>query len=907
MSNAVGILKAVCIGLDVAIFLLKTNRGLKATEFCDECVILLQNFDSGTHLEISEDIINVYCAISGYTNAARYNATKLLNKLHRAAILTIQLGDKCHEQNRFEEAKQVFESAVTILKTTDHGREEAVAQGRLGVLHSTLYEKQKAIGHHKKALDIAIEIGDKQGEGASYGNLGSVYYTLGDYKTAKEYHDKGLAIAIETGDKEKEVTSNRNLGILFRSLGEYSKAKDYYMKAFAIAEEIGDRKKECANYLSLGFLYHQLSKNKVAKEYFDKALSMSIETGDRTVEVGATLGLATVFASVHDNEWAKEHFEKALVINREYGNRAIEAEIYLSFGNLKFKLAEYDEGEDYLQKARSISIEIGDKMTELQSLFCIAILKTSQSKIEEAKQYLLQCIKKYEQIRSFLKGNEELQISLLEEYGLFPFKMLTKLLCNTGEFRDALYVEELRRARSLTESMAHKFSLEIHISADPKTRFEIENIVKKERNCAFLYISYYKRQVYLWILKANGDIFFRATDEVKVNTLDAEQVCDVEGIFKKSTVGFGVLPSANCEDRPLDDNKMTSVHEGSRVTLRDETKNTDSRIRRLCYKLIFAPVADLLTEPEIVIVPDRFSYRVPFAALRDEPTGKYLSENYRIRIIPSLTNLRVIQECPADYHSQTGALVAGDPTVGRVHYIGRLIDITPLFWANKEARIVGEVLDVAPLLGKRATKQAILRAMPSVSLIHISAHGNPERGEIALSPQSTTNSIPQETDYLLTMSDISRVQVRAKLVVLSCCHSGRGLIKGEGVLGLARAFLASGARSVLVASWALEDEAMAELMKNFYKHLVRGESANESLHQAMKWLRSNGFNRPFQWAPFVLMGDNVTFDFTKIGLNRKRATLKAAIELVVLSIKRNSQREMRKNSARESKAIIKQE
>ena len=209
----------------------------------------------------------------------------------------------------------------------------------------------------------------------------------------------------------------------------------------------------------------------------------------------------------------------------------------------------------------------------------------------------------------------------------------------------------------------------------------------------------------------------------------------------------------------------------------------------------------------------------------------------------------------------TDALLAGDPTVDKVHYNGRLIDITPLFHARKEAEMVGELLGIEPLLGSRATKQAVLQAIPSVSLIHLAAHGNAERGEIALSPQCTTNSTPQEEDYLLTMSDIEGVQVRAKLVVLSCCHSGRGLVKKEGVLGIARAFLASGARSVLVASWALEDEATAKLMKHFYKHLVGGESASESLHQAVQWLRSNGFPKPSQWAPFVLIGDNVTFDF----------------------------------------------
>ena len=115
----------------------------------------------------------------------------------------------------------------------------------------------------------------------------------------------------------------------------------------------------------------------------------------------------------------------------------------------------------------------------------------------------------------------------------------------------------------------------------------------------------------------------------------------------------------------------------------------------------------------------------------------------------------------------------------------------------------------------------------------------------------------------MTASDIAQVQLRAKLVVLSCCHSARGEIKAEGAVGIARAFLGSGARSVLVSLWALEDSSTEQLMSHFYDRLVRGESASDSLHQAMEWMRCNGYSDVRQWAPFVLIGDNVTFDFGK--------------------------------------------
>ncbi|CAH3108407.1 unnamed protein product, partial [Pocillopora meandrina] len=197
---------------------------------------------------------------------------------------------------------------------------------------------------------------------------------------------------------------------------------------------------------------------------------------------------------------------------------------------------------------------------------------------------------------------------------------------------------------------------------------------------------------------------------------------------------------------------------------------------------------------------------ISFAALSEKEGAQYLSEIHRIRVIPSLTTLRIIQDSPEDYHSNTGALIIGNPKVDW---------LLPLPCARKEVDVVGRLVGVPPLVDEKATKQAVLERISSVSLIHIAAHGNAERGEIA---------------YML----------RAKLVVLSCCHSGSGDIRAEGVIGIARAFLGSGARSVLVALWAISDSATEQLMNRFYEHLVEGESASKSLHQAMKWMRKNG-------------------------------------------------------------------
>jgi len=251
-----------------------------------------------------------------------------------------------------------------------------------------------------------------------------------------------------------------------------------------------------------------------------------------------------------------------------------------------------------------------------------------------------------------------------------------------------------------------------------------------------------------------------------------------------------------------------------------------------------------------------------------------LSESIRIRTVPSLTTLRLITVSPEDYHSKSGALLVGDPCLKQVTDRWGDPKFQELKYARQEVKMIGDILKIPPLTGTEATKNYVLERITSVSLVHIAAHGRAEAGEIALAPNAGWENdpiilksrlklkIPKEEYYILKMSDVLAVRLRARLVVLSCCHSGRGEVKSEGVVGIARAFLAAGARSVLVSLWAISDEATMEFMKRFYEHLADGESASVALHQAMKTLRnSERFCAAKNWAPFVLIGDDVRVDF----------------------------------------------
>ena len=307
--------------------------------------------------------------------------------------------------------------------------------------------------------------------------------------------------------------------------------------------------------------------------------------------------------------------------------------------------------------------------------------------------------------------------------------------------------------------------------------------------------------------------------------------------------------------------KQIGVHQSlwKKIGSRKEIEDQGGALKVL-YDIFIAPFSHLIEGDELVIVPDGSSFLIPYSALVDQ-NSRYLSETLRIRLVPSLTSLRLLAECPEGRHSTSGALLVGNPWVETVRIKG-CKPFPQLPGAEEEVNMIGKILNVEPLTGKNATKDRVLSALNSVSLVHIAAHGRTETGEIILSPNFPDAKRPKERDFLLTMADVLGAKVHAKLVVLSCCSSGRGKIKVEGVVGIARAFLGAGARSVIATLWAIDDEATLAFMRHFYEHLVAGQSASKSLHQAMKWMReSEKFNAVKHWAPFVLIGDDVTLNF----------------------------------------------
>ena len=433
----------------------------------------------------------------------------------------------------------------------------------------------------------------------------------------------------------------------------------------------------------------------------------------------------------------------------------------------------------------------------------------------------------------------------------FAYTGRWRVLLKQGKVVEALCAAEQGRAQALNDLMEFNYGFQAtyqQLHAQQESIFDSFSFLPS----IAVFIAIDEREIVFWVVQDGKDVELRKK-ELSDNSF-------LVLLVVTASIEIGVRRDLKCEDRSLDKLGDRKVANERYLQTPPEPVPAQTNALRTFYDIIIDPIADLIRGNELIMVPVGPLCLAPFAAFMDS-NSRYLCEVCRIRVIPSLTSLKRITDSPDDYHSNTGLLLVGDPWVQEVVCQGKILEQLP--FARKEVQMIGRIFNTKPLTGREATKKEALRRLPSVALVHIAAHGRMETGEIALAPNTTRASqIPAKEDFLLTMKDVMSVQIRARLVVLSCCHSGLGEIKAEGAVGIARALLGAGARAVLVSLWAIDDDATLGFMELFYSHLAKGKSASESLNKAMNGMReSDKFNEVKHWAPFVLIGDDVTLEF----------------------------------------------
>jgi CHAT domain-containing protein/tetratricopeptide (TPR) repeat protein len=273
----------------------------------------------------------------------------------------------------------------------------------------------------------------------------------------------------------------------------------------------------------------------------------------------------------------------------------------------------------------------------------------------------------------------------------------------------------------------------------------------------------------------------------------------------------------------------------------------------------------------LILVPDDVLHQLPFAALRDSPQAPPLASRFELTEAPSAT-LWLGWEQRQPPPSPVPALALADPPLPGALGEPRLAAakeraaaaifasgarLGPLPYARRESQAVVRNLGGGSIrrLGEDAS-EAFVKATPLArfGVLHFATHAvtdeaNPDRSGVLLAPGAANQ------DGLLQIREIVDLHLDGRVVVLSACSSNTGaLLRGEGVMSLARAFFQAGARTVVASLWRLRDDEAADFFDRFYRHLGRGASVAAALQGAQTELIAEGAPAA-AWAGLVVLGD----------------------------------------------------
>jgi len=241
-----------------------------------------------------------------------------------------------------------------------------------------------------------------------------------------------------------------------------------------------------------------------------------------------------------------------------------------------------------------------------------------------------------------------------------------------------------------------------------------------------------------------------------------------------------------------------------------------------------------------VIVPDNVIWHVPFPSLQ-RTDGKYVAEVASISYVPSLAVLHVLKA--GVRHVGRKVFVMGDPGEETPEQTREASAVAGLYGAGNSRE----------LLGKAATLGQFKAVSPEYDVVHVAAHG------IFDDRDPMSSHMVLASSRWLQAREIQDMRLKAELVVLSGCETGKGAFEdGEGLVGMSWAVLAAGAHGVVASAWRVEASSTTEMMLAFHAGMLRGTGKGEALRRAqVRLIHTAKYGHPYYWAAFRLTGDGV--------------------------------------------------
>jgi len=773
------------------------------------------------------------------------------------------LGMLLRDMGRLEDAKFRFEQALKMYEALLNGDPEnaqyqsamAGTQDNLGAVLYNRGRLEDAKFRFERALKMREALLNTDPENTQYqlsvaatlNNLSAVLYNMGKLEDAKFRFEQALKMyeALlnanpENAQFQSEVAGTQNnLGALLSNMGRFEDAKFRFEQALKMCEALLNADPENAQYQSdvattqnnLGRLLYGMGRLEDAKILYEQALKMheALLNGDpenaqyRLNVAGTQNNLGILLRDKGNFSEALVYLSKALNLVSPSGNPDLGFRILGARGSCHEKMSNLKQAyEDYCESIERIELIRSQFSQEEYKLDIMG----DKAGVYSAMISLL-CMKENDAGRAWEYVGRAKSRTLLDYLSLIELPVPQGIPKNL-QFKEKELLESIRildrQARttekadqaSLLSQEITKLHSELNKLYDQMVAFApeyvdlrrgqplpiggiIDLLKKQSKKTAF--VEYYTtpEKVFIFVMHSE-DI----KPKVKIVDLSSQQLIGYVMRYFQEIVNFSYMPEV------------------------------EEKWQELAEYLIAPVLEDIDGYEMLYLIPHGLLHYLPLHALYIN--GKRLIERFPIAYAQSLTAIKYAQR-------------KGGEKLDSCLSMGFTPNANEKELFEGEASLVADLFKTEIYLDRNATSQLLTNV--DKDIIHLSCHAY-------FNPKEPLKSGLRLADGMLTVKDVFSMNIKSNLLVLSACETGLNEQKpGDELIGLTRAFLYSGTRSIMVSLWSISADSTLKLMESFYKKIKDEKmSKAEALQKAqIEMMHDERYSHPYYWAPFILIGD----------------------------------------------------
>jgi CHAT domain-containing protein len=797
-------------------------------------------------LGYTDSSLQYYSVAVGYLKAVRDSHSDL-------AVAYLGIGN-CHmARNNYHEAVSYLKQAVSILSSQVNPDYFRLIVGRY-----TLTNALVELGSYNEAILLGEENivlannHDKRFLAMLYNGLGNFGVARQDYVGAYRYY-KLAEHSISRGDflNREDVSSvYNNLGLLFIRENSWRKAEFYLTKSLTsfsrlatsnsvnvaqVINNIGIVKKNqnkfreaiCSYEKALGVLRKPLGKQHVTRDkiqYFSPSLAATLyqDMGD-------------AYLSIYGETGSRSNV--VLALNCYKQSIALVEDLRLGLLGEEDKLAVSDRYNDVFNKAVGAALELAKTNS---SYVYVAFQIASKGKAAVLS----------ESLRKF---------NGLSLVGV-PLSLQTRELQmrqRIGTLSEIVY-EEKKKSRSSSKYLK---SIELELFDEQEDYRKLLSRIELE------YPQYYALKY-----DTSSVSISSIQERLTSGQVYVEYVIQDSNIYSFAITKNQVVWKAQSFDKEF--RKNISVYQNELVPVDFGKLNGDNLSRFVesssyLYNKLLKPFEKLFLGKTLVVVPHNELASIPFSALvtsKPQRLRGYYALPYLIKSNPVLVLLSAKEFVNKD--SRESSLFASSLSVAPSYKgaVGNTLssrsayrnNLPELYGAEEEVKWVSKVFGGDIVVGSDASESFFKKVAGNYDVLHLAMHTFVDEANPLFSKLIFNSSIDSANDSFLNAYEVYGMRLNAQLAILSACRSGDGtMVKGEGLMSLARGFRYAGCPSMVVTQWRVDDFSGGEVMKQFAVGLKAGYSKSYAIQQAqLEFLNTSDPLRahPYFWAGYQVVG-----------------------------------------------------